>query len=162
MDHIIKNLTEIIRETSYELHRYLSQGHLEKIYENSLRNRLRKKGILTEQQIPLKVYDEDGSLLGDFKADLLIENTIIIELKACKYLAPEHTAQILGYLRASRLKHGILVNFGSHKLELICAFCGQISFFLRLISLGHKRHKIHRKKIQKQALLSVIAKDTVI
>ena len=118
MDPTIKKLTETVRETAYELHKYLRHGHLEKVYENSLRNRLRNKGIISEQQIPLNVYDEDGSLLGEYKADLFIENAIIIELKACKTLAPEHTAQILGYLRASRIRHGILINFGSRKLEL--------------------------------------------
>jgi GxxExxY protein len=118
MNPDIKHLTTIIRETSFALHQYLRYGHLEKIYENSLRNRLRKQGIQVDQQIPIKVYDEDGSLWGDFIADLLIENKIIIELKACKNLVPEHTAQILGYLRASRIRHGILVNFGNSKLEL--------------------------------------------
>lgn len=118
MDPDIEHLTTIIRETSFALHKYLRHGHLEKIYENSLRNRLKKQGFQVDQQIPIKVYDEDGSLLGDFIADLLVENKIIIELKACKNLAPEHTAQILGYLRASRIRHGILVNFGNSRLEL--------------------------------------------
>ena len=118
MDPTIKKLTETVRETAFELHRYLRHGHLEKVYENSLRNRLRNKGIISEQQFPINVYDEDGSLLGEYKADLFIENAIIIELKACKTLAPEHTAQILGYLRACRKRHGILINFGSRKLEL--------------------------------------------
>ncbi|MEJ6571482.1 MAG: GxxExxY protein [Akkermansiaceae bacterium] len=71
-----------------------------------------------DQQIPLKVYDEDGSLLGDFISDLTVENKIIIELKAYKTLAPEHTAQILGYLRASRTQHGMLINYGSSKLKI--------------------------------------------
>ena len=118
MEADIKILTDTIRQTAYELHRYLRHGHLEKIYENGLRNRLRKQGLQVDQQIPLKVYDEDGSLLGDFISDLTVENKIIIELKACKTLAPEHTAQILGYLRASRTQHGMLINFGSSKLEI--------------------------------------------
>jgi len=118
MDTHIKEITDTVRQTSFELHKYLRHGHLEKIYENGLRNRLRRKGIQVEQQTPLKVHDEDGSLLGDFITDLLVEKEIIIELKACKALAPEHTAQVLGYLRASQTQHGILINFGAPTLEI--------------------------------------------
>ncbi len=118
MNQTIQDLTNTIRHAAFGLHSYLRHGHLEKIYENGLRNRLRKKGLAVEQQAAIKVYDEDGSLLGDFIADLIVENKIIVELKACKTLAPEHTAQILGYLRASRIKHGILINFGAPQLEI--------------------------------------------
>jgi GxxExxY protein len=109
----VLELCAVIRETSLSAHRFLRHGHVEKIYENSLANRLRKRGLSVEQQLPLKVYDEDGTLLGDFFADLLIENTLIIELKACRQLLDEHTAQVLGYLRASRIEHAMLINFGA-------------------------------------------------
>ena len=79
-------------------------------------HRLRKAGLDVEQQHPIKVYDEDGTLIGDYLADLLVEKVLILELKAAKALAPEHEAQILGYLKSSRLEHGLLVNFGSYKL----------------------------------------------
>jgi len=109
----IHHLCATIRETALAAHRFLRHGHSEKIYENSLANRLRKAGLNVRQQHPLAVYDEDGSLLGEFFADLLVENELIVELKAVRQLVDEHTAQILGYLRASRLEHGMLVNFGS-------------------------------------------------
>jgi GxxExxY protein len=64
------------------------------------------------------VRDEDGTVLGDYLADLLVEGKLIVELKATKALADEHAAQILGYLRASRMEHGLLVNFGAPKLEV--------------------------------------------
>jgi GxxExxY protein len=111
-------LCDRIRETSFELHRYLRHGHLEKVYENGLANRLRKKGMHVEQQYPLKVFDEDGTVLGDYFADLLVEKELIVELKATRVLASEHIAQILGYLRACRIEHGMLINFGAPKLQI--------------------------------------------
>ena len=114
----IMALCDTVRETSFAIHRYHRNGHLEKIYENALAHRLRKQGIKVEQQYPLKVYDEDGTLLGEFFADLFVAGKLIVELKACKKLADEHTAQLLGYLRSSRMEHGLLINFGGRKLEV--------------------------------------------
>jgi GxxExxY protein len=117
-DDGIKKLCDIIRETSFEIHRYHRSGHLEKVYENALVHRLRKKDIAVEQQHPLSVYDEDGTLLGDFYADLFVGGKLIVELKACNAIANEHIAQLLGYLRASRIEHGLLINFGAPKLQI--------------------------------------------
>ena len=114
----IFEICDRIREISYALHRYLRHGHLEKVYENGLANRLRKAGLKVEQQYPLQVLDEDGAILGDYIADLFVENCLIIELKACKELASEHVAQLLGYLRACRIEHGVLINFGAPKLQI--------------------------------------------
>ena len=86
---------------------------MEKVYENALTHRLRKVGMEVKQQYPLNVYDEDGTLLGEYCADLLIEDALLVEMKAAKSLALEHEAQILGYLRCARLEHGLLMNFGS-------------------------------------------------
>jgi len=111
-------LCDEIRETSFAIHKYLRHGHLEKIYENALANRLRKQGKDIEQQHPLSVYDEDGAVLGEYFTDLLVERKLIVEIKAVKSLADEHQAQLLGYLRASKMEHGLLVNFGGAKLEI--------------------------------------------
>ena len=92
----IFELCDVIRETSFALHQYLRHGHLEKVYENGLAHRLRKAQLKVEQQYPLKVYDEDGSVLGEYFADLFVESKLIVELKACKSLATEHIAQLLG------------------------------------------------------------------
>lgn len=89
-------LCDQIRQIAFDLHVYLRHGHLEKVYENGLAHRLRKAGLMIEQQYPLKVLDEDGTILGDYYADLFVEGGLIIELKACKALAAEHTAQVLG------------------------------------------------------------------
>ena len=112
----IFELCDIVRETSYSLHRYLRHGHAEKVYENGLLHRLRKAGFEVEQQHPLPVYDEDGTLLGDFYADLLINGNLIVELKSCRSIVDDHIAQLLGYLRAARMEHGLLINFGSPSL----------------------------------------------
>ena len=114
----IMQLCDVIRETGFAIHRYHRHGHLENVYENALSNRLRKLGLDVKQQHPLKVYDEDGTLVGDYSPDLFVDNRLIIELKAAKALADEHVAQILGYLRASRIEHGLLINFGAPKFEI--------------------------------------------
>jgi hypothetical protein len=71
-----------------------------------------------KQQHPLKVYDEDGTLLGGYNAGLFVDNRLIIALKAAQTLAEEPVAQLLGYLRASRVEHGLLMNFGAPKFEI--------------------------------------------
>ena len=114
----IFTLCNIIRETSFEIYKYLRSGHREKIYENALVHRLRKRGISLEQQQEIRVYDEDGTLLGYLKADLFIENRLICEIKGVHALVDEHVAQLLGYLRASRIEHGLLINFGGPRLQI--------------------------------------------
>ena len=117
-DEQVKEICDQIREQSYDLHQWLRHGHLEKVYENGLRNRIRRIGLMVEQQHPIQVQDRDGSVLGDFLADLFVEGELIIELKACKAIADEHVAQILGYLRASGKRHGLLINFGAPQLQI--------------------------------------------
>lgn len=114
----VNSLADIIRENAFSAHTYFKNGFLEKVYENSLRNRLRKAGLKVEQQIPIPVIDEDGSVVGDYVADLIVEDTLLIELKAIKALSDEHTAQILAYLKTTQLKHGMLINFGSQKIQI--------------------------------------------
>ena len=112
----INELCDIIRETSFAIHSYHRNGHLEKIYENALVHRLQKQGLKVCQQHPLVVYDEDGTVLGEYFADLFVEDCLIVELKACKIIANEHIAQILGYLKSARIETGLLINFGAPKL----------------------------------------------
>lgn len=118
MDVEIKRICDLVRVTSYEIHCYLKDGHLEKVYEKALLHRLTKAELRVEPQHPLPVYDEDGTLLGDFYADLFINDRVIVELKACRSLCDEHIAQLIGYLRAFRIEHGLLINFGAPKLEI--------------------------------------------
>jgi GxxExxY protein len=111
-------LTDIVRETSFAIHCYHGSGHLEKVYENALVHRLRKQGLRIEQQKPLTVYDEDGTVIGEYFADIIVEEQLILELKAAKRIADDHVAQLLGYLRSARLEHGAVVNFGATKFQI--------------------------------------------
>ncbi|HWV99887.1 MAG TPA: GxxExxY protein [Candidatus Acidoferrum sp.] len=112
----INHLCDIVRETSFAIHKYHRHGHLEKIYENALAHRLREQWLCVEQQFPLQVFDEDGFPLGDYFADLFVEKKLIVELKAVRAIADEHVAQILGYLRSSKNETGLLINFGSPRI----------------------------------------------
>ncbi len=118
MSEEIRGLCNLIRQTGFEIHCYLQHGHLEKVYENALAHRLRKTGLHVVQQHPLTVLDEDGTPIGSFVADLYVEEKIIVELKAIRALCDEHVAQLLGYLRASRVEHGLLCNFGAARFEI--------------------------------------------
>ena len=118
MQDDIMKLCDLVRETSYAIHLYLAHGHVEKVYENALAHRLRKLGLDVKQQVPLIVRDEDGTVIGEFVADLLVNNRLIVELKAVRTLADEHVAQVLGYMRASNQEHGLLINFGSAKFQI--------------------------------------------
>ena len=114
----IMELCDLVRETAYAIHVYHGHGHLEKVYENALAHRLAKEGIAVQQQHPLMVYDEDGTLIGEYFADLLVEGRLIVELKACRTLTDEHTAQVLGHLKSARIEDGLLINFGSFKFQM--------------------------------------------
>jgi GxxExxY protein len=114
----INELCDVVRTTAYAIHVYHGRGHLEKLYENALVNRLRKAGIEVKQQHPLNVYDEDGTLIGEYFADLLVDGRLVVELKACGTTADEHVAQILGYLKSARIENGLLINFGSYKFDI--------------------------------------------
>ena len=114
----INSLCDIVRETSFAIHCYHRNGHLEKVYENALVHRLERQGIKVDAQYPLTVYDEDGTVLGEYFADLFVEDRLIVELKSCKAVTDEHVAQLLGYLKSSRVETGLLINFGAAKLSV--------------------------------------------
>lgn len=113
-----EDLTGLIRQTAFEVHEYFGNGFLEKVYENALAHRLRKRCLPVGQRIPVKVRDEDGTIVGDYEVDLLVKECVLIEIKAVKKLAPEHVAQVLNYLKATGIEVGLLVNFGSYRFEL--------------------------------------------
>lgn len=117
-DEQVLELCNLIRETAFAIHTYLRHGHLEKIYERALENRLKKQNICVASQFPLTVYDADGTTLGDFFADLFVAQCLIVEVKACKNLADEHIAQLMGYLHAAKLRHGLIINFGAPHLQI--------------------------------------------
>jgi GxxExxY protein len=114
----IMRLCDDVRQTAYAIHVYHGHGHLERVYENALGHRLRKLGLAVKQQVALPVYDEDGTPLGAYAADLVVDDRLIVEVKACRTLMDEHVAQVLGYLKSARLEHALLINFGSMKFEI--------------------------------------------
>ena len=94
----------------------LGAGFLESIYKNALFLALQQKEILVEVEKPFEVYFREQKI-GFYKADLIAQGTVIIELKCCKCLLPEHQAQVINYLKAANIPVGLLVNFGHRNLE---------------------------------------------
>jgi len=90
---------------------------LEKVYENSLRLELVRAGLKVDQQVPLQVVYE-GQVVGDYLPDLLVEDSVVVELKAIPVLMPEHRQQCLNYLRATGFRVCLLLNFGRPRLEV--------------------------------------------
>ena len=111
-----QELTQRILEAAFAVHNALGAGFLEKVYENALLIELRQMGIEANSQAPLKVKYK-GAVVGDYQADLLVEGRVLLELKACSVLEPNHEAQLMNYLRASGLKVGLLLNFGRPRLQ---------------------------------------------
>ena len=95
----------------YQVDNALGPGFLEKNYENALAIELREQGFFVQQQAPIKVLYK-GHCIGEYFVDLLINNCVIVELKACISIAPQHEAQLLNYLKATEIDLGILLNFG--------------------------------------------------
>ena len=111
---LFKEETFAIRGAVFEVYREMGCGFLESVYQECLEKELRSKGIPCVAQPELKLSYKCESLLQTYKPDLICFEQIIVELKAVKDIAPEHKAQILNYLKASNLRLGLLVNFGSH------------------------------------------------
>ena len=112
-----EDLSYRVRGCVYEVYRELGAGFLEKIYESALLIELRAAGLNAEAQRPIRVRYK-GRAIGDFAADIVVENKILLELKAVSILRPEHEAQILHYLKATGLKLGLLINFTAPRAEI--------------------------------------------
>ena len=104
-------LTEKIIGRFYTVHNHLGYGFSEKVYENALALELRKVGLRMEQQKPIEVY-YDGQVVGEYFVDILVNEAVILELKAARQRAKEHEAQLLNYLKATMVEVGLLLNFG--------------------------------------------------
>ncbi len=99
-----------------EVHREMGSGFCEAVYQNSLTVELESKGFIVELEKKIKVYYK-GSIVGNFSADLFVNESIILELKSIRTLAPEHEVQLVNYLTATNTQAGLLINFGSNSLE---------------------------------------------
>jgi GxxExxY protein len=113
---IFDELTGKILEASFEVSRELGAGFLETVYEKALLVALRHKGIKAVCQVPLHVRFR-GVVVGDFFADILVEEKVLIELKAVGRVVSGHKAQAINYLKATGIEIGLLINFGNPRLE---------------------------------------------
>jgi len=111
-----EEITQVVIGCAFEVMNELGAGFLESVYERAMLLALRQKGQSVVTQHPIKVMFR-GECVGDFFADLLVEEKVIVELKAVKALAPEHQAQIINYLIATGIDVGLLINFGKPRLE---------------------------------------------
>ena len=106
-----EELTSKIINSFYKVYNTLGFGFLEKVYENALAIALRKADFNVKQQTPIKVHFE-GVIVGEYFADLVVNDLIIVEIKAIEKLHPEHTNQLINYLKSTKLEVGLLLNFG--------------------------------------------------
>ena len=113
----INRITERIIGAAHRVSNILGEGFLEKIYENALVMELRKAGLQVDQQCPVHVR-YDGEIIGAYVADLLVENTVVVELKSVTFLDRAHRSQCVNYLRATGLPICLLLNFGQRRLEV--------------------------------------------
>jgi GxxExxY protein len=115
-DLLYKDLSYKIVGLAFEVHRELGFGFLEKVYENALMVLFQESGIKAFQQVPI-VVPFHGQIVGEYVADIVVEDSIILELKALDRISEIHKAQTLNYLKATSFRLALLVNFGKYKLE---------------------------------------------
>jgi len=113
----INSVTEKVIGCAYTVGNVLGCGFLEKVYENALAHDLRNAGLEVKQQYGIQVT-YDGIVVGDFVADLLVEDCVLVELKTAKSTDDSHTAQCLNYLKATGLQICLLINFGKSRVEI--------------------------------------------
>jgi GxxExxY protein len=111
MSLLHQELSDKILRAFFNVYNTLGYGFLEKVYENALFIELKSLNIYCERQKPIEVYFKSEKV-GDYYADIVVENKIILELKAAESLVPEHEAQLLNYLKATEIEVGFLLNFG--------------------------------------------------
>ena len=111
-----KDLSYKIIELAMEVHGKLGYGFLEKVYENALMLLFKREGIKAKQQAPMKVLFEEV-IVGDYIADILVEDKMILELKSLEKISDVHRAQALNYLKVTGLHLAIILNFGKNRLE---------------------------------------------
>ena len=111
MNLIHEEITDVILKSFYSVYNQLGYGFLEKVYENALLIELTENGLFCEKQHPIKV-NYNGTTVGEYFADIMVENSVIVELKAAEFIVEEHELQLINYLRATEIEVGLLLNFG--------------------------------------------------
>ena len=110
-NYIHSEITSRIIKEAYHVFNVLGYGFLESVYERSLEIRLKKAGFSVSRQQPIKVFFED-EIVGNFDADIVVNDTVIVELKATQALQAKHEVQLVNYLKATEIEIGLLINFG--------------------------------------------------
>jgi len=113
----INEVTYSINGAVFEVNRVLGPGFLEKVYENALLIELKKRGLMVEGQVPIKVFYKE-EVVGEYIADILVEEKVIVELKTVEQLDKVHEAHLLNYLKATGIRVGLLVNFKHPKADI--------------------------------------------
>jgi len=121
MQYLHSDLTGLILKAFYNVYNILGYGFLEKVYENAMLIELKKLGLDAEKQRPIKVYYVN-EIVGEYFADIVVNNLVIIELKAAEFLEDAHEAQLLNYLQATEIEVGLLLNFGKEPQVIRKAF----------------------------------------
>lgn len=111
-----EGLTGKVLDAAFEVSGCLGHGFLESLYRRAMVIALQGRGLHTEEECPFRVLFQ-GQVVGEYRADLVVENTVLLELKAVKSLLPEHQAQTINYLKASALPVALLINFGTPRIE---------------------------------------------
>ena len=106
-----EDITKTIIKAYYKVYNTLGYGFLEKVYQKALLIELKKMGLESKEEVPIKVYYE-GEKVGDYRADIIVEELVIIENKAQEVLAEENEFQLINYLKATEIEVGLLLNFG--------------------------------------------------
>jgi GxxExxY protein len=114
-------LTDLIIGVFYEVYTELGFGFLESVYRNSLRLALLEKALVVEQEVPVTVYFR-GRNVGDFRADLVVNGAILLELKTADHIVAAHESQVLNYLRSTSLELGLILNFGPNLKSVGCCW----------------------------------------
>jgi GxxExxY protein len=128
-NYLHSDITKQIIKAYYNVYNKLGYGFLEKVYENSLLIELKKFGLTCEKQRPIEVY-YDNENVGLYYADIIVENKVIIELKAVETIIEEHEIQLVNYLKATDIEVGLLLNFGK-----------EVAYKRKVLSNTYKKHK---------------------
>ena len=113
----LESLIKKVIQCVYNVRLQLSSGFLETVYQKALLIELSKQNIQAEAEVPIDVYYDD-CVVGEYRADIVVEKKIILEIKAIQHLLPVHEAQLVNYLTATKIDCGLLINFGGERLEI--------------------------------------------
>ena len=113
----VEELIKQIIQCAYNVRKKMYAGFLESVYRNALLIELRGNGLKVDKEVPINVH-YNNVIVGEFRADIIVEDLVILELKAIQKLSTIHEAQLVNYLTATNIEHGLLINFGSEKLEV--------------------------------------------